>query len=179
MFKKVKIMFFGMLLSVITLFSSVEPTAVFAADKSEMVENPINISDNVVSNTDNIMPLSSRIYWGKFTFTNNNWGAYHTVYGNRMRYIIAFRNSAIDSQTTSVSLYTACMQYGGKRMAYRYCHAGGTSTFDSEGYGYYYSDWFNITSGVDYQLYYDAFTAGGGGNGNYRSADVKVWIETE
>ena len=178
--KKFKIGFLGILLSVVTLFYSATSTPVYAAESNNPVETLPNATLVAESNADNgIMRVSDWIFCGRFTFTDDNWGAYHTVYGNRMRYIIAFKKAPIDPQTYSVSLYTACYQYGGKLMTTKYCHAGGTSEFDSDGFGYYYSDWFNIASGVDYYLYYDAFTAGGGGNGNYRSADVKVWIQTE
>lgn len=181
MAKKFRISFLGILLSVVTLFVTVAAKPVLAAETNGRFDTTANVVSDVESNdADNgIMRVSDWKFWGRFTFTNDNWGAYHTVHGNRMRYIIAFKKAPIDSQDYSVSLYTACYQYGGKLMTTKYCHAGGTSEFDSDGFGYYYSNWFDITSGVDYRLYYDAFTAGGGGNGNYRSADVKVWIQTD
>lgn len=163
----------------VTLFS----TSAFAAEvknnalNTETTINPIN------STLNNNITLASTSYtekyWGGFTFTNYNWGAYHTINGSNIRYLIAYRKSSIDPQSTSIGVYTAFYQYGGNLMYSMYCQPGQSSAYtDSEGYTYYYSNWFNVKSGVDYRIYYDAFTSGGPSQ-HYRSADVKVWIDIQ
>ena len=146
-----------------------------ADDIIKMAQKQIEDSDGDVT----IMPASTaygvgKSYLGSFKFYGENRGAYHTMNGKKMSYIVAYKQA--DNIEYSVDMYVACYQYGGKRMDYMNMNVLGGQYNSSDGYYYFTSKQFDIVSGVDYRFYYSCSTSGGSASDPVRTVYVKMWV---
>lgn len=111
-------------------------------------------------------------YLGNFSFTDTNNGAYKTINGNRMRYIVEFK--PIDGELTC-DLQVNCIQYGGKQVGQLHC-ATYDDTKQPNGYYRFETGWFNVVSGVDYRFTYWAYEIP---LYSPRRVNVSIWIQVE
>jgi len=138
---------------------------------------PVEVAPEVTELIETASPRASACYpgsnyLGTFTFTGNNTGSNRTIYGNKMRFCIAHK--PVDNQYV-YNLYVACYRWDGVRM--KDINVQNTGTTDADGYYFFVSDWFDISYGVDYHLYYNANTFAVGHEP--RRLNIHAWYDVQ
>lgn len=115
---------------------------------------------------------------GGFTFNDTNKGSSRTFNARQMQIKPAWK--AADSSTSEVDLYIKVVRAWNGDVAYSHRFTLNDDVDGKDGSGWWYAEspWFNINSGSDYYIFYEAFTTPGyTPTGNNRSAHVHTWIE--
>lgn len=112
-------------------------------------------------------------YLGNFSFNSHNSSRLMTIAGNRIRVRIAFKQ--IDGIDDYADMRLYLKRYDDQTFLYQnLCRSQDEP--DEYGYRYYVSPWANVSYGVDYYLYYIAYTCGSNVG---RKVDCHVWIDVE
>lgn len=178
-------------MSAIALSVSVFGTTSFAAELEKEYISDKSAANMQVKNEEKILVESGMISLsaiasygpgdhdlGGFTFKDKNQGASRTYNAKQMQIKPAWK--ATDSSTSEVDLYVKVVRAWNGDVAYarRFTLNDDVDGKDRDGWWYTESSWFNINSGSDYYIYYEAFTTPGySGTGTTRSAHVHTWIE--
>lgn len=146
--------------------------SVFGMSVTAFAESNVESADTQIETRSGACYPGSN-YLGTFTFNDNNTGSNRTIYGNRMRFCIAHK--AGDNNPYVYNLYVACIRWDGVNM--KAVNLQNYGTPDENGYYFYVSDWFNVSYGVDYHLYYLANTFAYGHEP--RTVNIHAWLDVE